>query len=547
MPKRALIALATFALAATACISSTTPPVAYGTAPRFVPFTVDSIDNMGQGDSVGITADGAPYVSYFGFAAKLAEGEIATPRPFGSPTVPGVMLSTASSDGLWQRGAVEMAAPPPLLKPVGVATPFGPVETEDLNLEPHNTNGTAIVVTDDGSAYVAWTAANEVKYATSTVTGPATVDAVFTLDHAVDTAGPIGRPGIALDDAGDPWIAFTVETSKGLEVHAVHQNGKSWDDTVVSTFPSCGGCPTPQPTGIGVVGGSVVVAYADPAVNEVRAATLGTGGWSEAIVAHDVSGFGLSFSVDGDSAHAAYYTGSGTVEEATWKGGTWTTKQVADAQDPDVSATGDAAWNTAVAAADDGTVYVAWEDDGVQLASGTDSFKSLDIGTSTRSGADPALAASSGGVALGWYDTLGQNQMLGLLNDDAEILVAQPSPSLTTSQGPAAGGECGKDGKVALTISATGSAFSTSCLVAEAGKPFTIEFTNNDPIDHNVALYPNSEAVPADSFFMGEAAPQGVVTDYHVDPIDKPGDYYFHCDYHPTTMTGTFVVLKSAK
>ena len=150
-------------------------------------------------------------------------------------------------------------------------------------------------------------------------------------------------------------------------------------------------------------------------------------------------------------------------------------------------------------------------------------------------------------VALGWYDTLGQNQMLGLLNDDAEILVAQPSPSLTTSQAPEGGGECGKDGKVALTISATGSAFSTNCLVAEAGKPFTIEFTNNDPIDHNVALYPNSEAVPADTFFMGPAAAQGVVTDYHVDPIDKPGDYYFHCDYHPTTMTGTFVVLKSAK
>ncbi len=547
MPKRALIALATFALAATACISSTTPPVAYGTGPRFVPFIVDSIDNMGQGDSVGITADGVPYVSYFGFAAKLAEGEIATPRPFGSPTVPGVMLSTASTDGLWQRGAVEMAAPPPLLKPVGVATPFGPVETEDLNLTPHNTNGTSTVVTDAGAVHVAWTAANEVKYATSTVTGPATVDVAFTLDHAVDMAGPIGRPGIALDDAGDPWIAFTVETSKGLEIHAVHQNGKSWDDTVVSTFPSCGGCPAPQPTGIGLVGGSLVVLFADPATNEIRAATFDGTTWNSRPVVTGVTGFGLSFSVAGDTGYGAYYSGNGTVEELSVKAGSWTTKKVADTQDPDPSATGDKAWNTAVAAADDGTVYVGWEDDGVQLASGTDSFKPVDIGTTARSGADPALAASAGGVALGWYDTLGQNQMLGLLNDEAEILVAQPSPSLTTSQGPPAGGECGKDGKVALTISATGSAFSTSCLVAEAGKPFTIEFTNNDPIDHNVALYPNSEAVPADTFFMGEAAPQGVVTDYHVDPIDKPGDYYFHCDYHPTTMTGTFVVLRSAK
>jgi plastocyanin len=545
MPKRALIALATFALAATACISSTTPPVAYGTGPRFVPFVVDSIDDMGQGDSVGLTADGVPYVSYFGFPAKLAKGEIATPRPFGSPTVPGVMVSTASTDGLWQRGAVEMMAPDPLLKPVGVATPFGPIETEDLNLKPDNTNGTSVAVTDAGDVHVAWTAANEVKYATSTVAGPATVDVVFTLGHAVGTAGPIGRPGIALDDAGDPWIAFTVETSKGLQVHAVHQNGKSWEDTVVSTFPSCGGCPAPQPTGIGLVGGSAVVAYADPAANEVRAATLGAGGWSEAIVADGVSGFGLSFSVGTDTAYAAYYTGSGTVEEATWKSGAWTTDQVADAQDPALSTSGDAAWNTAVAAADDGTVYVGWEDDGIQLASGTGPFESVDIGTTARSGADPALDASAGGVALGWYDTAGQNQMLGLLNDEAEILVAQPSPSLVVSPAAAGGEECGKDGKVALDETALGSAFQQTCLVAPADDAFTINFDNQDAgTQHNVAIFTDSSATK--NLFRGDIVTGVAQVPYDVKPL-AAGSYYFHCDIHPTTMTGTLAVVKGAK
>ena len=97
MPKRALIAIATFGFVATACVSSSTPAVDFGTGQRFVPFVVDSIDDMGRGDAIALTSDGTPYVSYFGFAAELAKGEISIPRPFGSPTVPGVMLATSSS------------------------------------------------------------------------------------------------------------------------------------------------------------------------------------------------------------------------------------------------------------------------------------------------------------------------------------------------------------------------------------------------------------------------------------------------------------------
>jgi plastocyanin len=32
---------------------------------------------------------------------------------------------------------------------------------------------------------------------------------------------------------------------------------------------------------------------------------------------------------------------------------------------------------------------------------------------------------------------------------------------------------------------------------------------------------------------------------YDVDPIEEAGDYYFQCDFHPTTMTGTFVVAEA--
>jgi plastocyanin len=547
MPKRALIAVATFGLVATACISSSTPSVDYSGS-QFLPVVVDSLDNMGRGDAVAVTPDGVPYVSYFGFADKVEGNAVPAPRPFGSPAVPGVMLSTSSSNGLWQRGAVQMLAPENVvLEPRGVAVPFGPEWTDGLQLTASNTNGTSLFVEGSGTVHMAWTAEDGVNYAKTSLIGPATVQKVFELDQAVNHAGPIGRPGVAVDASGAPWVAFTVETVKTLEVHAVHQEGNTWVDAIVASLPSCNGCPAPQPTGIGLVGHALVVVYTDLAANEVRAATLGDQGWTEATVATGVSGFGLSFSSPGDAAYAAYYTGAGTVEEATWADGAWTTTKVADVEDPDESATGDLAANTAVAAGADGTIYVAWEEDGIKLASGTDSFTPLDVGNIVDSGADPALAASKAGVVLSWYDTIAQNQMVGYLGELTDVVVARPSPSLTTTQSTGNAAECGKDGKVALTISATGSTFSTSCLVAEAGKPFTIAFTNNDPIDHNVALFPNSDAVPADAFFQGAAAAQGVETDYDVPPIDKPGDYYFHCDYHPTTMTGTFVVLKPGK
>ena len=93
-----------------------------------------------------------------------------------------------------------------------------------------------------------------------------------------------------------------------------------------------------------------------------------------------------------------------------------------------------------------GAVYVAWEDSGIQLWSDANgSFASVDVGHEVSTGSDPSLAASDNGVALAWYETTQQNQMIGFLGDLADVLVAQPSPSLTVSQGPPAGAECGKD------------------------------------------------------------------------------------------------------
>jgi plastocyanin len=544
MPKRALIAIATFGLVATACISSSTPAVDFGTGHRFVPFVVDSIDDMGRGDAVALSADGTPYVSYFGFPAKLAKGEIAIPRPFGSPTVPGVMLATSSTDGLWQRGAVEMMAPPTALDPTNVAVPFGPLKTEKLDhaLQPGNANGTAIALDQAGTVNMAWTAGNTVSYATTKVGGTSTIEKVFELaGGSIDHAAPIGRPSIAIDPDGNVWIAFGVQTAAGIEIHVASQQGSTWVDQTVASIPSCNGCPAPQPTGIGVVGGAPTAVFADPAAKQVKAATMSGKAWTETTVASGVSGFGLSFASTADGAWAAYYTGAGSVDEATWKDGTWSTSKVADTADPDDTATGSDAANTAVAS-DGDTVAVAWEDAGLHLAtSSADTFTAEDLGTSAASGADPAVAVSGSGTALAWYDTLGQNQMIGYLGDLADVVVARPSPSLTVSQQPTAPTQaCGKDKKVALDLVAQGTAFDLACLVAAPGD-FTINFDNKDPIQHNVDVYDKEggRSIKATEIATG---PIQQTLDLSLDV----GEYYFQCDVH-SFMNGQLVVVDGAK
>ena len=545
MHRRALLILATVGLIATGCSSITTPAVDYG-AGGFFPYVVDSQDDMGQGNAVALTSDGLPFVSYFGFAAQVPAGGIAIPRPFGSPNVPGVMLSTSSSDGLWQRGAVEMDAASAALTPAGVTVPFGPVATDNLDLNAKNANGTSVAVDGQGTAYVAWTSANTVSYATSSLGSTATVDTVFTLGSKVSEAGPIGRPGITLDASGNPWIAFTVETSKGDEVHVANLQGSKWTDQVVASFPSCNGCPSPQPTGIGVVGGAATVVYADLSANQVVALTQKGTTWTPTTAASGVSGYGLSFATapGGDSAIAAYYTGNGDVDAATFTNGAWTTDKAGSAPDPDESVVGSDASSTAAAIAGDGTRYVAWTDQGIHMVSGTDSFSPVDLGSTVSTGIDPSLSATDqGAVALGWYDTLAGNQLIGYLGNLTDIVVARPSPSLTVSQGPPGGGAtCGQDKTILLDQTAQGLAFGESCLVAAPGK-FTVNFDNQAAgIPHNFAVL---DKAGGKQLGATEVAPGPIKQTLNLDLT--AGTYYFQCDVHPDQMFGTLAVVNGAK
>ena len=94
-----------------------------------------------------------------------------------------------------------------------------------------------------------------------------------------------------------------------------------------------------------------------------------------------------------------------------------------------------------------------------------------------------------------------------------------------------------------LKVSAQNIMFNVSCLAAPAGKPFTIDFSNQDSYSHNVSIYTADPMTNpnAKSLFQGQLIDGGQTIVYSV-PALSAGTYYFNCVVHPTQMTGTFVV-----
>lgn len=80
--------------------------------------------------------------------------------------------------------------------------------------------------------------------------------------------------------------------------------------------------------------------------------------------------------------------------------------------------------------------------------------------------------------------------------------------------------------------------FTTDCLAAPAGEPFTIEFDNQDTSshgNHNIHIYDSPKE------FIGDRVIHGRSITYSV-PAMPAGTYLFRCDEHPTLMNGVFIV-----
>lgn len=93
-----------------------------------------------------------------------------------------------------------------------------------------------------------------------------------------------------------------------------------------------------------------------------------------------------------------------------------------------------------------------------------------------------------------------------------------------------------------LDVSAADLAFDTDRLELSPGGAI-ITFDNADTQPHNIAIYPSEEQLE-EPLFKGEIIPGGGSVTYEVGRIE-PGEYYFHCDVHPT-MKGEAVVEEHA-
>jgi plastocyanin len=500
----------------------------------------DSIDDVGLAPSVTVDGEGLPSVSYFGFPATLAEGEIPVARPVGSPFLQtedgkdagAVLLASLTPEQIWTRGAVAQ----PRESPAGVPVPFEPASEPSLaTLTPATARGTDIAV-NGTDIHAVWTANTGVWYGV----GPSFEIA------PVEKTSEAGAPSIVVDGSGAPIVAYTVAGTRP-EVRVAERSGERWRITSVTTLSACGRHCAPA-TYLALLGGEPLVVVADPLSGELIAAHRRGDTWATEVVASDVTG-GASLATAGDTAAISFYTQSG-VALATGRPGSWSIEEVA----PVAKAGGEGASTgtvqtppgTGVAADGQGTLWVAWSDgEGIHLASGAEGKIEQIETPDTSGGMSPTVAVTEDGasVYLAWYDPEEGDLRMGTYTEipDLKIGVPSPAPTPATAPGPA---NCGQDGRLVLDIVAQGSTFDPQCLVAPAAESFTINFDNRDPFVHDLVIATDEAAISTDPIFKGPDVSGPDQVTFDVPAIDA-GDYFFQCIYHPTTMTGTLAVIES--
>ncbi len=94
-------------------------------------------------------------------------------------------------------------------------------------------------------------------------------------------------------------------------------------------------------------------------------------------------------------------------------------------------------------------------------------------------------------------------------------------------------------GETVIQIVAQNILFDQRALTAAPG-PVTVQLDHRDAgVLHNFALYTDNTASQA--IFNGEIVPGPVLETYSFE-APAPGTYFFRCDVHPDTMTGSFIV-----
>ena len=101
-----------------------------------------------------------------------------------------------------------------------------------------------------------------------------------------------------------------------------------------------------------------------------------------------------------------------------------------------------------------------------------------------------------------------------------------------------------EEGAGGVRIVAKDLAFDTDRIELDAGHPTPLTFVNQDTAPHNLAIFETEDATD-NALFDFEPVPGPNTQQFQIPPI-PPGEYFFHCEVHPT-MKGTVVVKGGGK
>ncbi|MDP8957302.1 MAG: hypothetical protein M3N24_10170 [Actinomycetota bacterium] len=577
------------------------PDIPLSTESTFVVHTPDSLNDAGRTPSVTLDGEGNPVVSYLLLAAVLREGDIPPPVIPGHPQPPAVMLASLSTEGVWQRVSVtpqktspaegdapeianrENQAGPPVHTGLAIdeqggqhvawSTPRGLFYATDTGgsfAEPERvvdgeTVGASIAVGGDGTPWISFYAGNTVRAATRSGTSWSTQD--------------VG-PG---DGPENPWTRTTAVRvgGDGQPVVAYGNNER----TVVATR-SGGGWQTEQVSGDGGVGVSLAldtdnnphVAYYDTNGGVYHAHSVGGAPW-------EVTQLGTTTPAPPSPLPSPQATPTAPDESPSPEGspaqespspGASPSPQGSpspqESPEPEPSPAPQASpiqqgpedprWTTGIALDQEGVHYVAWADtrnERIELATNRGGeFRSQPI-LNSEAGGNPSIAVSGDGRSLGlaWYDSAEEDLAVATGGRQEVALAFSPQPPSRPSPGqppPDTGTDapCQPEGgetqlQIAAPPGAAASGFDETCLAVAANTEFSVVFSNDDPqVPHNWSPYVDSaaQARPEGAPEEFELITGPAETTYELPALD-PGEYFFRCDVHPTTMTGTLVVAEA--
>jgi plastocyanin len=114
-----------------------------------------------------------------------------------------------------------------------------------------------------------------------------------------------------------------------------------------------------------------------------------------------------------------------------------------------------------------------------------------------------------------------------------------PAPTSAASASPAPSGSGGTGATITVqTTAANMLAFDPTTLNATAGTSVTVNYTNDSSLPHNIDFFSGKDQTSASLAKTTVAPGPGDVQSVTFTVPTTPGDYFFWCDVHTTSMTG---------